>query len=49
MTPRLSRSIRRASGFTKPVGLVFEDSNNLLVTDETLNALFRIKGDFCSL
>lgn len=38
-----------ASGFTKPVGLVFEDSNNLLVTDESLNALFRIKGDFCSL
>jgi hypothetical protein len=38
-----------ASGFTKPVGLVFEDSTHLLVTDETLNALFRITGDFCTL
>ncbi len=36
-------------GLKKPVGLYFEDSNNLLVTDETLNALIRISGDFCSL
>ncbi|MBM4358410.1 MAG: hypothetical protein FJ096_09910 [Deltaproteobacteria bacterium] len=38
-----------ATGFTKPVGLAFEDANNLLVTDETLNATFRITGDFCNL
>jgi hypothetical protein len=38
-----------ANGFTKPYGLAFEDSGHLLVTDETLNAVMRITGDFCSL
>ena len=38
-----------ASGFDQPTGLYFEDPNTLLVTDDNLNALFRISGDFCAL
>jgi PKD repeat protein len=38
-----------ASGLKKPYGLAFEDANNLLVTDESLNVLIRITGDFCGL
>ncbi len=29
--------------------LPFEDANNLLVTDETLDSVLRINGDFCNL
>ena len=38
-----------SAGYLTPVGLHFEDANNLLVTDETLDSVFRVTGDFCSL
>ena len=37
------------TGMQSPVGLHFEDATNLLVTDETLDAVFRLTGPFCSL
>lgn len=37
------------TGMQTPVGLHFEDDSNLLVTDETLDAVFRLTGPFCSL
>ncbi|MBK8256750.1 MAG: hypothetical protein IPK82_29270 [Polyangiaceae bacterium] len=38
-----------SNGFLAPVGLYFEDQNNLLVTDEVLDAVFRVTGPFCTL
>jgi PKD repeat protein len=38
-----------ASGFSSPWGLYFENANNLIVTDENLDAVMRITGNFCSL
>lgn len=38
-----------SSGYLTPVGLHFEDANNLLVTDEALDAVLRITGPFCNL
>lgn len=37
------------TGLQSPFGLHFEDANNLLVTDESADAVFRITGPFCSL
>ena len=38
-----------STGYLTPVGLYFEDANNLLVTDETLDSVLRITGPFCNL
>ncbi len=38
-----------STGYQSPTGLRFEDANNLLVTDETIDSVFRITGNFCNL
>ena len=38
-----------STGYQAPIGLRFEDANNLLVTDEAIDSVFRITGNFCSL
>ncbi|MFO0586051.1 MAG: hypothetical protein U0441_00860 [Polyangiaceae bacterium] len=38
-----------ATNFGTPLGLYFEDANNLLVTDEVRDTVHRITGNFCGL